>query len=151
MFDLYEELIAIIDTLESREIEYALCGGMAMAVHGFTRATEDIDLFLPPNQTEAAEAAVGNLGYVFKAHPMSFSSGAMQIRRLSKIDSTDGDTMTLDFLLVTPATAGVWESRQTLFWRERRISVVSRDGLITLKKFRSSKQDLADIERLENE
>ncbi len=148
MFDLYEELSSIVDVLESSGLEYAVCGGIAMAVHGFTRATEDIDLFLPADNVDAAEQAVAHLGYTIKARPMNFAAGAMQIRRVSKIDTTDGDVMTLDLLLVTPATADVWATREKMAWRERPISVVSREGLITLKRFRSSKQDLADIERL---
>jgi hypothetical protein len=41
-------------------------------------------------------------------------------------------------------------AREQLGWRGRAISVVSRDGLIALKKYRASPQDLADIARLEN-
>lgn len=151
MLDLYEELASIVDTLESYGLPYALCGGIAMSVHGFTRATEDIDLFVPPQDVEAVEEAVATLGYVIKAQPMRFNDGAMQIRRVSKIDRIDGDVMTLDLLLVTPATATAWTTRQNLQWREGRISVVSRSGLVALKRFRSSKQDLLDIENLEGE
>jgi hypothetical protein len=151
VLDLYEELSVIVDTLESRGLPYALCGGIAMSVHGFTRATEDIDLFIPPEHVGAVEDAVASLGYLIKAQPMRFNDGAMQIRRVSKIDGTDGDVMTLDLLLVTPATEEAWTTRQNLLWRERRITVVSRDGLIALKRFRSSKQDLLDIEHLEGE
>ena len=34
---------------------------------------------------------------------MSFSQGATEIRRISKIDPRDGETLMLDLLLVTPA------------------------------------------------
>jgi hypothetical protein len=149
VFDLYDELTAIVDLLETREIAYALCGGIAMAVHGYTRATEDIDLFMPPDEAGRAEIAVSDLGYNVRARPMIVSNGMMQIRRVSKIDPADGDLITLDLRLVTPASEGVWATRQRLIWRDRTISVVSREGLVTLKKFRSSKIDLADIEFLE--
>ena len=150
MLDLYEELGAIVAALDERRIEYALCGGLAMAVHGFVRATVDIDLFVPADQAEAVEDAVTGLGYVIKARPMQFHDGAVQIRRVSKIDRTDGDTMILDLLLVTPATEDVWASRQHLTWQGRPIAVVGREGLVKLKRFRGSSQDLADIERLES-
>ncbi|HYI10524.1 MAG TPA: hypothetical protein VEK57_15795 [Thermoanaerobaculia bacterium] len=149
MLDLYEELASIVDALENHGVPYALCGGIAMSVHGFTRATVDIDLFLPAEAAERAEAVVAPLGYTFPANPMNFSSGAVQIRRVSKIDLNDGDLLMLDLLLVTPATQEVWLSREVRMWRARPIQVVSREGLITLKRFRSSMQDLADIERLE--
>lgn len=35
--------------------EYALIGGTAMAVHGFSRATKDIDLLLPVNAHNKAQ------------------------------------------------------------------------------------------------
>jgi hypothetical protein len=69
---------------------------------------------------------------------------------VSKIDRTDGDTMTLDLLLVTPETLQVWETRRVVSWRDRPFPVVSRDGLITLKRFRSSELDLVDISRLQS-
>jgi hypothetical protein len=149
MLDLYDEFASIVDALDSSGIEYALCGGIAMSVHGFTRATEDIDLFVRPEDVDRIQATVADLGYLIKAHPMTFSDGAVKIRRVSKIDRSDGDTMTLDLLLVTPATAEVWASRELRLWRERPLAVVSREGLIALKRFRSSRQDLADIENLE--
>ncbi len=46
MLDLFEEFSSLVVTLNQAEIRYALCGGMAMAVHGVPRATEDIDLLI---------------------------------------------------------------------------------------------------------
>lgn len=149
MFDLAEELDSIRNVLSERGIEFAVCGGMAMAIHGFTRATEDLDLFVRPEDVDVIEGIVAALGYTIKAHPMTFSGGAMKIRRVSRIDRTDGDTLTLDLLLVTPETSHVWETRQVLTWRDRPFPVVSRDGLITLKRYRSSEMDLVDIGRLQ--
>ncbi|HEX7678722.1 MAG TPA: nucleotidyl transferase AbiEii/AbiGii toxin family protein [Thermoanaerobaculia bacterium] len=151
MFDLAEELDSIRNILSERGIEFAVCGGMAMAIHGFTRATEDLDLFVRPEDISAIEECVAALGYVIKAHPMNFSGGAMKIRRVSKIDRTDGDTLTLDLLLVTPETAEVWETRTILSWRGGPFPVVSREGLIALKRYRSSEQDLVDIGRLQSD
>jgi hypothetical protein len=39
MLDLYDEFKAIIATLNQCEIDYAVCGGLAMAVYGLARAT----------------------------------------------------------------------------------------------------------------
>ncbi len=151
MLNLGEELERIVEELNAREIPFALCGGIAMAIHGFTRATEDIDLFVPPESLSALEQAVAGLGYTVKALPMTFAEGAMEIRRISKIDPADGDLLMLDLLLVTAATQEVWIGRQMLQWLGKPFPVVSREGLIALKRFRSSKQDLVDIERLESD
>lgn len=151
MLNLLHELASIVDTISAEDIPYAICGGLAMSVHGFTRATEDIDLFVRAEDVDRIENLVEPLGYAVKAKPMNFSGGAMRIRRVSKIDPSDGDLLTLDLLLVTEATAMAWQTREVREWNGRHISVVSREGLILLKQFRSSDQDLVDIARLENE
>jgi hypothetical protein len=148
VFDLEQELDRLRDALDAKKIEYALCGGLAMAVHGAPRATIDIDVLIKPDDELNVERAAVGLGYKIKAKPMSFSGGAVEIRRISKIDPTDGEVLMLDMLLVTPAVATSWEGRQTVPWRGGQLSVVSKEGLIALKVFRSSDQDLADIARL---
>ena len=80
---------------------------------------------------------------------MTFHRGAIDIRRLSKIDSSDGDLLMVDFLLVTPAVEAAWKDRFRVASSSGSVFVVSREGLIALKSFRRSGQDMADIERLE--
>ena len=150
MLDLEAELDAIIDAIERGRIEYAICGGLAMAVHGRPRATIDIDLLIREPDEERIYEAVEPLGFRIKAKPMHFADGTMQIRRVTKIDE-DGETLMLDLLLVTPAFEHVWQSRQTVEWRGHAMWVVSREGLIALKSLRSSAQDRADIEQLKSD
>lgn len=149
MLDLFEELTQLIAALDEQRIEYALCGGLAMAVWGFPRATVDIDLVIEADALSATEAVAGSLGYRLKARPMNFSSGAIVIHRVSKIDPDGGDVLMLDLMIVTPSIADVWSSREKLNWQRGTISVVSREGLIKLKRFRASGTDLDDIERLQ--
>ncbi len=54
----------------------------------------------------------------------------------------------LEFLLVTEATIGAWQSRQEVEWEGRILKVVSPQGLIHLKTFRQSGTDKDDIEYL---
>ena len=42
--DLLEELKKLAAKLHSEGIEYALCGGLAMAIYAMPRATLDIDI-----------------------------------------------------------------------------------------------------------
>jgi hypothetical protein len=122
-----------------------------MAIHGFTRATEDLDLFVRPEEVEAIEATLEVLGYVIKADPRTSLVGAIQIRRVSKIDAAEDDNLAVDLLLVSPEAIGVWNSREILTWRDQPLSVVSREGLIALKRLRATSMDLVDIERMETE
>jgi hypothetical protein len=148
VLDLEQELDGVLRALEQHDIAYAICGGIAMAIHGHPRATIDIDLLIRPEDEEPVYAAVAPLGFQIRARPMEFDGGQTQIRRVTKIDPADGETLMLDLLLVTPKHEPVWQSRETWPWRGRSVSVVSAGGLIALKSSRGSKQDLADIERL---
>jgi hypothetical protein len=148
MLDLFDELTSVISALDRASIPYALCGGLAMAVWQFPRSTVDIDLLIEEVSLDGIEHAVAALGYVVKAKPMEFSGGAMKIRRISKIDPDGGDVLMLDLLLVTPQLRDVWETRTRVEWERGSISVVSREGLIKLKTYRSSGQDLDDIKNL---
>ena len=126
----------------------AVCGGLAMAVHGAPRTTVDIDLLITAESLHAVEAEARELGYLIAAGPMSFKSGAVEIRRVSKLDPDSGDLLMLDMLLVTPEVSLAWQTRTEVEWERGTLWVVSREGLITLKHLRGSAQDLADIERL---
>lgn len=150
MIDLAEEFEAVISALAEHGIEYAVCGGLAMAVHGFPRATVDIDLLIRPEAEERVYAAVEPLGFRIRANPMRCDQGRMEIRRISKIVPA-GDTLMLDLLLVTPAFENVWRDRTTIESDFGPISVVSRQGLIELKSGRMSGVDQDDIKRLRDE
>ncbi len=149
MLDLFDEFKALIAALDASAVDYALCGGLAMAVHALPRATVDIDLLIRPEDLVVAKDVARALGYTFEATPMSFRRGDVVIHRVSKIDPDSGDTLTLDLLLVTPATSGAWTSRLTLAWDQGLVRVVSREGLIELKSLRKSGQDLDDIALLQ--
>jgi hypothetical protein len=42
--DLFAEVVALAAALEAAALDYAICGGVALAIHGAPRATMDIDL-----------------------------------------------------------------------------------------------------------
>src|SRR5512132_2438065 len=111
MFDLYEEFNSIVAALEEHGIDYAVCGGLAMAVHGLPRATVDIDLLILDKSLEEVRELARTLGYTIEAFPITFSRGAVEIRRLSKIDRETGIVLSLDLLLVTPEIVEIWQSR----------------------------------------
>jgi len=66
------------------------------------------------------------------------------------MDPESGDLLSLDFLLVTPEIFPLWESRTVADWEGGKLSVVSRSGLISLKRLRGSGQDEDDIRVLQS-
>jgi hypothetical protein len=150
MADLIDELRSLTISLEDNDIEYAVCGGLALTIFGFPRATFDIDVLIREESLESVFAIVGRSGYDIKGLDISFKERAVEIRRVSKIDD-DGEVLSLDLLLVTPAVEDVWENKMTVEWLGRPMSIVSRDGLIKMKMLAGRDKDLIDIDRLKNE
>ena len=146
MIDVYAELVAILRALETAGIDYALCGALALAVHGVPRATKDIDLIARKEDEERIRAAARGCGFTFEALPMEFAGSGIEVQRFTKL--VEGRPLMLDVLWLNPKLEPVWNDRQQLPWREGTLSVVSRDGLITLKLTAGRAQDLADIQAL---
>lgn len=147
MLDLLEEFRALVEALGRAGVEFAVCGGLAVAIPVHPRATLDVDLLLPADQLEGARAVARSLGYRIEAGP----SGAVVIHRLSKPDPDTGDLLSLHLLLVTPALASAWESRPRVDWEHGTLPVVSRSGLVAMKRLRGSGLDEDDIRRLEDD
>jgi Nucleotidyl transferase AbiEii toxin, Type IV TA system len=148
MIDLFDEFQKLVSALEHQSVDYALCGGLALAVHGSPRATIDIDLLILSESLDQAIEIARELGYTIRGKDLSFADGAIEIRRISKVDSESGDLLSIDFLLVTHGILPVWQSRTKAHWAGGNLSVVSRAGLIQMKQMRGSGQDLDDIEKL---
>jgi hypothetical protein len=148
MLDLYEELNGLIRELNRAQTEYALCGGLALAVYGITRATIDIDVLVDRESLPGIMSITKDLGYQITAAAMKSKGGTIEIHRVSKIDPERKDLFSLDFPVATPALNPVWEGRRQVKWGRKKLWVVSREGLIALKLQRGSGQDLDDIKKL---
>jgi hypothetical protein len=151
MLSLYDELKGLTIDLAASGIEYAVCGGLAMAIHTLPRATVDIDLLILTNDLNSVLQIARARGFTLSAKPMTFAEGKVEIRRVSKPDPEIGDVLMLDLLLVTAALNEVWEGREAVLWEGETLQVVSREGLIALKRLRFSGQDQDDIKRLRGE
>ena|SRR5687768_11487678 len=149
MATLLDEFRTITEALNAAGIDYAVCGGWAMAIHGLPRSTIDIDLLILGDDLDRAWELAGHHGYDVEGLPLHFADGAIEIRRISKVDSGSKTLFTLDFLLVTPELYEVWYRRELVEWEEGKTWAVSKAGLIELKKISGRDQDLLDIKELE--
>jgi hypothetical protein len=69
---------------------------------------------------------------------------------ISKIVPGDPEVLLLEVIEVRPgATERAWQTRIDTEWEGQSLTVVSRSGLIGLKRLRGSPQDIADIALLE--
>jgi hypothetical protein len=148
---LLDEFNSLTTALEESGIEYAVCGGLAMAIHGFIRATKDIDIIVDESSLDRAFVAARSLGYDVEGSPLNFRDQDMKIRRISKIDKLAKILITIDFILVTDAMSDVWADRQQAVWEGGHTWVVSREGLKKMKRLAGRDIDLLDIKRLEED
>lgn len=151
--DLFAEVAALTGALDAAAIDYAICGGVALAVHGAPRATKDIDLLAREADLPQLREVVRSRGFTIEALPMTFSTSGISIYRFTKIEP-DGRTLMLDVLLAEGALESVWQTRSRVTFAatdtpERALWVVSRDGLITLKLTAGRPQDIVDVQRLQ--
>ncbi len=150
MLNLLQEFKNIIKVLEEENIDYAVCGGMAMAIHGFLRATVDIDIILLQENINKTKDAFKAYGYILESNPMSFGNGETIIHRITKVDTESEDFLVLDMIEVTNSMKEIWKNRKRIESDFGFISVVDKTGLIQMKKMRNSKVDQEDIERLQS-
>ncbi len=143
------ELLKIVRCLNDAEIDYGLCGGLAVAVHGYVRATKDIDILIRNDDLAGAREVLASIGYDLDAGVIKFDNGTEKETRLFRVSRADGPTMTtLDLMLVTPILEEVWNNRETVRAYDTEIKVVSKVALIKMKELAGRYQDLADIESL---
>jgi hypothetical protein len=68
---------------------------------------------------------------------------------MSKADEESGDLLSVGLLVVTRELETVWADRVRVGWEYGELPVVSRTGLIQMKRLRGSGQDQDDIRSLE--
>jgi predicted nucleotidyltransferase len=143
---LYDELRSVLAALDQAGIDYALVGGLAVAVWGAPRATKDIDLLVQGEVLTQAMAALRTEGFTLEALPFEFKDGTT-LQRMSKVDK-DSDLVTVDFILVNRNLEAAWASRTRLPLAGREVVVISREALIAMKALAARPQDIADIQNL---
>jgi len=52
--DFLNQLLPLFRSLDHRGVEYVLVGGVAVNLHGLVRATEDVDIFVRPDEENVA-------------------------------------------------------------------------------------------------
>ncbi len=128
-------------------VEYLVVGAHALAVHGFVRATKDLDVWIRPDPANASRvltalAAFGAPLQDLTAADLSMPGTIFQIGvapiRIDVITSVDG----LGF-------EEAWASRVKAPFADQVVPVLSRDDLIRNKKAAARDQDLIDVKWLE--
>lgn len=150
--NLVDELHTITGALRDSGVRYAVCGGLAVTMHGAARTTKDIDLLVAERDLPRALELLRPLGYVFAALPLIFEAGTPRERRVQRVSKiADGEHLCVDLLVAEAVFAGLLDDTIEVQLPTGPLTVVSRAALIKMKQLAGRKQDLADLAKLEGE
>ena len=147
--NLADEFTALIVGLQAAHIDFAVCGGWAMALHGFPRLTRDIDFLVQPDDLLRILDIAKKCGYEEVVETLTLGprdNPTCVIRRINKFQGEDH--VMLDFIEVLSRLEDVWAGRVSYAWQSVAVPVVSAVGLAKMKRLAGRPQDLVDIETL---
>ena len=141
----YKEMLSL---LLDNKVEFLLVGAYALAIHGFPRATADIDIFVKPNSKNASVlyktlekfgAPLENISTDDFAHPGIILQIGVAPRRIDIITKIDG-------LTYDEASKG----KEIVEIENLSIPVISKQNLIINKLATGREKDKVDAINLKN-
>jgi predicted nucleotidyltransferase len=134
----------LLKLLNAHNVEYVIIGATAFPVHGYARATLDIDLFIrsePENARRTLEA-LKKFGY--------------DVTDLGEEDLLSKKVLIRQYLVETdihPFVQGitfdqVWKNRVSGTYGNEKVYYASLDDLITMKKAAGRPKDAEDLKAL---
>jgi hypothetical protein len=143
--DIVEELTTLGHALDAAGVDYAVCGALALAIHGVPRATADIDLLVARPDAERLSDVVQRCGFTIESQPFTFASSGITMLGFTKLGTS---ALVVDALLVDEPLDAIWNGRERVPYGRSTVTVVSRAGLVALKLTAGRPQDLVDVQRL---
>lgn len=143
--NLEQELLSLTRRLNTEDIDYAVCGGLAMAIHGFVRGTKDIDILIRKEDLPRVEKIAEAAGFI-----IPFGTGTPDAREIFRVSKVINNTVVpVDLMLVAPSLESAWRDRVIAGLDGEHIRVISKEGLAAMKRTAGRPQDLLDIEKLQ--
>jgi predicted nucleotidyltransferase len=154
------QFIPIFRLLNDAEVRYIVVGGIATILHGYVRATADVDLVIDLH-TEEAQKAIRTLSWHgFKPQapvdPMQFADADQRARWVDEknmevfsLFHPQHPGLTVDLFARHPIPfESLWSRSIVMDLGGTRVRVCSIDDLIELKRLAGRPKDLVDIEKL---
>jgi hypothetical protein len=143
--------------LQNHNVQYLVCGGLAVNLHGVPRMTADIDIILnlTSENIQRFEECTNELNYKLsvpvKLSNISSDNFRKELRETKNLIALsffnyDKDFLALDVLLDFPiAFQELWDKRKERKEGDTIVNVVSIEHLIQLKEYAARVQDKQDI------
>lgn len=150
MLNLLSEFNRIVEALQGTRIRYALAGGLAVAVHGGVRSTEDIDFLVHPEDVAEFATILRKIGYRPTKEPWTFPNTQLTLHRMWLAQKDRQELLMVDLLAANKEYhRAMLERAETEKWAQGVLRILAKPDLIEMKKARLSMKDRADIELLE--
>ncbi len=134
----------LLKSLNAHKVEFVIIGATAFPIHGYARATLDIDIFIRPEPENAGRAldALRNFGY--------------DTAEITVEDLLTKKVLIRQYLVETdihPFVAGitfdqVWKNRMPGTFGKEKVYYASLDDLIVMKESAGRPKDLEDLKAL---
>ena len=146
----YQDFLEFIQALERNEVEYLLVGGYAVILHGYTRTTGDMDIWVNPSEE--------NYNRLVKAF-QSFGMPVFDMTEKNFLDTSKFDVFTFG---TSPISIDIMTKVKGLSFKEAfpeaasieldeglSVRLLSREDLLKAKRASGRAKDFNDIRHLE--
>lgn len=132
--------------MREMQVDYAICGALALGIHGVVRATEDVVILISREDLDRFKAAWLGRGYV------DLRPGGKHVRdtanavRIDFLISGDfpGDGKPKPVVFPTPASAAIYSDDYPVLSLPKLVELKLASGMTAPHRL----QDLADVQRL---
>jgi hypothetical protein len=139
-----------ITLLNKFEVEYLVIGGYAVAVHGYVRATGDIDIWINPTQINADKMLAVMLAFGFNAYDFQMEDFLVDEEGRTGFVSFGDIPFKIEILTTTLGVTftEAYQNRKVISIEDTAINFIGLAELIKNKKAVGRPKDLLDIENL---
>ncbi len=144
---LTRDMADFLRLLNRHQVTYAICGGHAVAFHGHSRLTMDLDILVLPSPDNARRLAnvlqafgFGDCGLPLQAFEREGAAVSLGVQP-NQIDLLTS--------MSSQPTAEVLQNSQSARLSDLPVLIVARDDLLRAKRESARPKDLADLAELE--
>jgi hypothetical protein len=144
---LYLEFDRIVRAFNRAKLRYAVAGGFAVGLHGYIRATQDMDFLVHEDDFPKAEATLTQLGYRANPEVQDWKRAGLTLMRFLKGLPKEDDLMVVDLIIPRSVRMkGVLRRAIRVPYRRSSLPVVPARDLVAMKRLRGSTADKAETD-----
>jgi hypothetical protein len=149
---LFLEFDRLVRGFARAKLQYAVAGGFAVGLHGYVRATQDMDFLVHADDLPKAETVLARLGYRANPDVQEFAQAGLALKRFFKRLPKEEDLMIVDLLLPRSVRMqGILHRAIRVPYRKSSLPVITARDLVAMKRLRGSATDKADITYLQKQ